>query len=432
MSTIHVVGGGLAGMASALALADAGRAVTLHEGSGHLGGRCRSFHDRRLDAVIDNGTHVLVGANRAALAFLDRIGTRDGLLAVRSLPFADADTNETWDLRLDGGAFGLLPLPGRRLPGVPLRDHTRLWRLLWPKRGRVVADGIDPRTPLGRRLVEPLTLAVMNAPPSEASASLLGRVLRKTLLAGGSAGRVYVARDGLGACLVDPAERALRQAGVAIALNRRLIGLERTDRRLAGLRFAGDTVDLDDGDGVVLALPWHGLARILPAQTGPEGQRAIVNLHFRLDGPARLVRGGPVLGLIGTMAQWLFVRGDIASVTISAADAGSWPADDARAGTVWREIRRHLVDPPNRMPPCRVIAEKRATFVQSPEQVARRPSPRTGLRNLVLAGDWTDTGLPATIEGAIGSGRRAAGYFAAQTRPAVIQNPNAHPISGVP
>lgn len=432
MSTIHVIGGGLAGMAAALALADAGRTVALYESAGHLGGRCRSFHDKHLDRVIDNGTHVLVGANRHALYFLERIGARDGLRAIDSLPFVDAESGLSWTLALRHGVLGLLPLKAQRLPGVRRRDQARLLRLLMPARGATVAERIDPASPLGKRVVEPLTLAIMNALPAEASASLLSRVLRRTLLARGEASKVHIARDGLGACLVDPAARALEQAGVTMHLNTRLVGLQTRKERVVRLDLADRAIELGRDDGVILTVPWYRLGAILPGHDVPEGARAITNLHYRLDRPARLVRGGPVLGLVGTRAQWLFVRGDIASVTISAADALGTARETELAGHVWREIRQQLVDAPDACPPCRVITERRATFLQSPAALAKRPAGGTYLANLALAGDWTDTGLPATIEGAILSGQRASSHFAAQTRPAVIQNGEGHPISGVP
>jgi hydroxysqualene dehydroxylase len=138
------------------------------------------------------------------------------------------------------------------------------------------------------------------------------------------------------------------------------------------------------------------------------GSRAIINAHFRLDNPARLPGGEPLLGLINGTAQWLIARDDVVSVTVSAADALVDTPAEILLATLWADVARALSVPEMPAPPGRLIKERRATFAQTPENQRRRPGPVTAYRNLFLAGDWTDTGLPASIEGAIRSGRIAA------------------------
>ena len=124
--------------------------------------------------------------------------------------------------------------------------------------------------------------------------------------------------------------------------------------------------------------------------------------------PPRLPADLPFLGLIGGTAQWLFVRGEIASLTVSAAtDLAAEPAA-AIALSTWPEVVLALGLEGKELPAYRVVKEKRATFAQTPDQVLRRPPTRSSIANLHLAGDWVDTGLPATIEGAIRSGEMAA------------------------
>ncbi len=174
------------------------------------------------------------------------------------------------------------------------------------------------------------------------------------------------------------------------------------------LRFAGATRTVGRNDRVVLALPPHAANTVMSEPVAPTQQHAIVNAHFRIDRPAGLPGGAPLLGLVGGTAQWLFQRGDVISVTVSAADALVRQDPDRIARLLWGDVARALRLPPGPPPPCRVIKERRATFAQTPAQAIRRHGTRTGLDNLYLAGDWTDTGLPATIEGAVRSGRAAA------------------------
>ena len=154
--------------------------------------------------------------------------------------------------------------------------------------------------------------------------------------------------------------------------------------------------------------PRHQRARWVMYSFSPSGASPIVNAHYRLSTPATLPAGLPLLGLIGGTAQWLIARDDLISVTVSAAAAlVDRDAEDLLAA-LWTDVARALDRPDMAMPPGRLIKERRATFAQSPANEGRRPGPRTSWRNLFLAGDWTATGLPATIEGAIRSGLAAA------------------------
>ena len=173
---------------------------------------------------------------------------------------------------------------------------------------------------------------------------------------------------------------------------------------------ASEDVQLGAADSVVLAVPAAAAGRLLPEITVPSRFQAIVNGHFVLppDLPATDFSG--FVGIVGGTAEWLFRRGDVVSITVSAADSLAAASDDEIATLLWADIRRILAI--GEAPPgaYRIIREKRATFAQTPDQVALRPTTQTPYANLWLAGDWTDTGLPATIEGTIRSGRKAAEF----------------------
>ncbi len=406
---VHVIGAGLAGLAAALSLAEAGRPVTVHEAGPGAGGRCRSYFDRELGLTIDNGNHLLLSGNSAAFAYLDALGGTGALAgpAEPMFPFHDLRSNARWTVRPNRGRLPWWVLSARRrVPGTRLGEYLSLLDLRGIDDDRSVAESL-PHGPLYERLVKPLAIAALNTPPETGLARLLGAVVRETLMLGGAACLPRFPRAGLSAAFIDPALARLRALGTELRMSRRVAGLGIEDGRVAALYLAEGPLKLGPGEAVVLAVPPWVAQNLLPGLSAPDAFEAILNLHFRVSvkpGPAGLV------GLIGGTAEWVFVKEGHVSVTISAANRLVDQPAETLADTVWPEVcaaldlAQRLTD----MPPWRVVKEKRATFAATAEQERRRPGPRVGLANLALAGDWTATALPATIEGAIRSGRRAA------------------------
>jgi hypothetical protein len=266
------------------------------------------------------------------------------------------------------------------------------------------------------RFWEPFALGVMNTEAKDASAHLIGRVLRETLLKGGAASRPYFAEAGLGAALVEPAVAFLRGSGALVAFSRRLRGLEISADRVSRLTFADRTVEVAEDETIILAVPSWEAGGFVPGLTVPTETRPIVNGHFRIEGGFELPDGAPFVGVIGGTAHWLFRRGNIVSATVSAAvELAEKPAEEV-ATAIWRDIAQAIGRPAGAVPVHRIIKERRATIAQTPADDARRPPAATPWRNLLLAGDWTQTGLPATIEGAVRSGHLAAEIAANSAR----------------
>ena len=167
---------------------------------------------------------------------------------------------------------------------------------------------------------------------------------------------------------------------------------------------------MGEGNAVVLAVPPVVATALVPNLAAPSEFRAIVNAHFRIDPPPALA---PIVGVVNATTEWLFAFPGRLSVTISAADRLLDVAREELAETIWREVAQ-VTGLPNALPPWQIVRERRATFAATPREDARRPGAATAWSNLVLAGDWTQTGLPATIEGAIRSGNRAADLVSAQ------------------
>jgi squalene-associated FAD-dependent desaturase len=404
---LHIVGAGLAGLAAAVRLAEDGAEIVLHEATDHAGGRCRSYYEPALDRVIDNGNHLLLSANHAALAFLRRIGADDALLgpARASFDFADLGDGSRWRIEINDGRLPWWIFSARaRVPATGALDYLGAWRLLTAGPQASIAEVMACRGRVYDRLLRPLLLAALNTEPEPASARLAGTILKETLLRGGEACRPLVAARGLSTAFIDPALAWLQARGVALRFGHRLRRVVLAEGRVSGLDFGEEAVALGPGDAAILALPAPVAKALLPEITAPESFRAILNAHFKVDAPPGWP---PILGVIGGTVEWLFAFENRLSVTISGADRLIDRDREDLARELWGEVAA-LTGLDVSLPAWQIVKERRATFAALPAEEARRPGAETRWPNLRLAGDWTATGLPATIEGAIRSGNRAA------------------------
>ena len=213
--------------------------------------------------------------------------------------------------------------------------------------------------------------------------------------------------------LVEPAIRLLQAKGAEIRFEHELRAFAMSDGRISELGFGDGAVPIAADDAVVMAVPPRAAAGLLPGLKTPSRFRAIVNGHFRVNPPQNLA---PVLGVVGGLVEWLFSFPQRLSITISNADRLVDMPRDELAQALWRDVCK-AAGIEGELPPWQIVRERRATFEATPEQNAMRPGPVTAWKNLFLAGDWTDTGLPATIEGSVRSGDRAADLVLARRRP---------------
>ena len=404
---IYVIGAGLAGLSAAVTLAGEGEPATVIEASAQAGGRCRSYHDPILGMTLDNGNHFILSGNHAAFDYLRAIGAADRMIGPEeaTLDFLDRRDGARWRIHPNPGPFPWwLASSARRVAGTRLADYLPLLGLIAPPKDKRIDEVMACRGVLWDRLIGPFLLGALNTDPREASAALAAAVIRESLARGGRAYRVRIAHPSLSAAFVDPALAYLERHGAAVMFGRPARGLAFDGDRVTAVETAAGVIAVTPEDAVIVAAPPWIAQTLIPELIAPDRFNTIVNGHFAYAPPAG---AAPMVGVIGGAAEWVFAFADRLSVTVSGADA---IADDDRedlARRFWADVAAvHAL--PAELPPFRIIKERRATFAATPEQDARRPGAGTRWRNLALAGDWTDTGLPATIEGTIRSGVKAA------------------------
>ncbi|MFF1961240.1 hydroxysqualene dehydroxylase HpnE [Streptomyces sp. NPDC058220] len=430
-----VVGAGLAGVTAALQLADAGVRVTLVEGRPRLGGLAFSF--RRGDLTIDNGQHVYLRCCTAYRWFLDRV---DGAALAPLQDRLDVPVLDVGRARPRLGRLrrNALPVPLHLAAGLATYPHLSLAERASVGRAALALkrldpadpalDGIDFATWLGRhgqsdRTIEALWdlvgVATLNATAPHASMGLAAMVFKTGLLSEPGAADIGWAHVPLGELHDTLARKALDSAGVRTELRTRVSAVSRAAE-------GGWHVDVDgerlDADTVVLAVPQREAHALLPAGAldDPDrlldiGTAPILNVHVVYD---RKVLRRPFFAALGSPVQWVFDRTDASGLTDGQYLAVSQSAVEDEIDLPVSELRaRYLPELERLLPAARgaevrdffVTRERTATFAPTPGVGRLRPEARTRVPGLFLAGAWTATGWPATMEGAVRSGFSAAG-----------------------
>jgi squalene-associated FAD-dependent desaturase len=425
---VVVVGGGLAGLTAAVHCADAGADVTLLEARPRLGGQTFSF--ARGDLLVDNGQHVFLRCCTHYRAFLERLGV-DHLVSLQDrldVPIVDARTGARHRLRRNG-----LPAPlhlARSVLGYHALSPVQRMRLVLAMRALQRVDaaasddinfgawlrkhGQDSRTI--EAVWDLIGVATLNAHADDAALSLAATVFQLGLLTDSAAGDLGWSRVPLQRLHGEPAAAALARLGATVRLGAKV---ERLDERWT-VRLRGG--ELLAADAVVLAVPPAAAEALLPAGatalppgwSDRLGTAPILNVHVVYD---RVVMDEPFLAGLGSFAPWVFdcteqlgiTDGQAITVPVSAAQALiDLPAAEIRTQA---EVALAALLPRTRQAAVLdffVTREREATFRPAPGNGALRPGPVTALPGLVLAGAWTDTGWPATMESAVRSGEAAA------------------------
>ena len=436
MDEVLIIGGGFAGLAAGVALAKAGRKVRLLEQKPHLGGRARSFVDPQSGSLVDNGQHIFMGCYHGALRFLEEIGTLDRIALQPRLRVHFLESPG----RLTTLECPNLPSPWHVLAGV-LRSDSFGWR---EKRevlrlGRAIGSDEHSRDSLNALSVEEwltrlgqsekvqrgfwdlLAIAALNEDPRRAAAATFARVLRLALFSTPADSRLGIPKVGLSDCYTDAAQAYIAVRGGEVELNRSVAGLIISEGVCQGVRLI-DGVEIGAAS-VLSAVPWYELARLLPGDL-LRAEPTFTNLLALRPAPIisinlwfdRALTDLDFVALRGTTVQWLFNRGRIPGAGEHGVSLVLSGAHEHIGRSKEELLTVALHDISELFPAARsatlghslIIKERFATFSPSVGVDALRPSAWSPVRGLYLAGDWTATGLPATIEGAVESGNAAA------------------------
>jgi zeta-carotene desaturase len=432
---VIIIGGGFAGLAAGVALSEAGKRVCVLEQKPHLGGRARSFHDPTTGTVVDNGQHLFMGCYHATRKFLQTIGTSERVefQPRLSVPFLDRSGRIT---RLDCPD---LPSPWHLLLGVlrsgsfTFKQKLEILRLGSDLR-RARGEG-SPRDDesvtawltrrgqsegLQHNFWDLLCIAAMNEDPRIASAKLFERVVKLALFSLPEDSKLGIARVGLSECYTTAATAFIEARGGQVLLSRNVKQLRIEQGACRGVDLDAETVEATE---IISAVPWQQLATILPGDLlrneaffgGALALKPapIISINLWFDGP---ITDLEFVGLRGTNVQWLFDKSHIlgasdhcVALVLSGAHEHVSKSKEELLAIAMKELGEVLPSAKNaKLLHSLIIKERFATFSPSPEAEPLRPAARTPIKGLYLAGDWTATGLPATIEGAVQSGYTAA------------------------
>jgi squalene-associated FAD-dependent desaturase len=445
---VVVIGGGFAGLSAGVALAEHGFRVALLESKPALGGRAYSFTDPVSEDFVDNGQHVLMGCYHATLDFLGKIGTRDRLVAHRNLEIEMLEgpgqrallrtARLPGPFHMTGGLLGYRHLTLRERIGI-MRAGVRLMYLRRFHRERLaqttVADFMNSSGQSARArscFWYPLAIATLNEDPALASAALLAEVLKRAFFSRRADSSFLYSTVGLSDLYCEAARKFIEKRDGVVACRAIVERFEMNPQgTIAAVRLrdgraleAASFIAATTPDRLLKLLPEGATADARFAGLGELKSSPIICAHLWLD---REVTQASFIGFIGTQTQWLFNKRRIfarpderrpgyLSFVISGARDLVERSNEELLDIVLRDVRAML--PAARQAQvlkALVLKEKHATFATDPSSDRKRPPVTTPIPNLFLAGDWVQTGLPATIESAVVAGNVAADAVAART-----------------
>lgn len=423
MSKCIIAGGGLAGLSAAVMLLKNGIEVHLIEASPKLGGRTYSFQDDKIGEHVDNGQHIMMGCYYNTLNFLDIIGASDNVAIQKNLSLKFVkEGGQIFELSTKSDLYPVnLTRAIASYKALTIKERLKVLDLFLDLycieesdlKDITVAqwlenEGQDKNT--RDALWDILAIGTLNSKCEDASAALFARVLKRVFFEGIDASKVVLPLVDLSKMYVEPAVQFIEKNGGTISLGERVMSFNEESEYIRGI--VTNKSSYDSVDHFIAAVPHHSLIKIL----GSNSNDTIDSLNFRYSPilSAHIsLRNNPfeheLYGLIDSSVHWLFNHDSYVSLVTSAADDLAELDEQSIINEVILQLGNYFpVFSPDLVLNWTIIKEKRATFIPTPEIEVLRNSIKSPFRNLYLAGDWTNTSLPATIEGAVQSGFSAA------------------------
>ena len=371
-----------------------------------IGGRCRSFFEKKLGRKIDNGNHLVFSANTNFYELCKIVGSTDRLKVLPpNLFFYDLKKNLSWNLNLKKLTVkGIFKNKLELIPGSNLLDYLSILKFLYVNKRKTVFD-IVGKSRIFESFWDPLTLAVMNTSSKLASANILSNVLKKTILRGEKYCHIYQPKVNWNNAIIEPCINFLNNKGYEIKLRTILKELEISNNLITKLKFNDLTINVNKNDLVVLAIPPSNFLKFFPEYILPKNYNSIINIHYSLPKKLEKKLSHQIVGFINSYTHWVFIKDGYLSVTISDANHLNNLDSNEIANIIWREICSFM-NINQKITDFQVVKEKKATIEQSPSNFQLIKKIKNLPRNLRLSGDWTQTNLPCTIEGSILSGKK--------------------------
>ena len=402
---IYIIGAGLSGLSSSIYSLKKNFDVELYESSNFAGGRCRSFYDKKVHTEIDNGNHLVFSANKSFKKFCDEIeSTKTINIIPPKLFFYDNKFKKKWNIDLSNGLITTLFNYKNLIPNTKLIDYLSFLKFFFVKDSANVYDLVG-NSKIYKTFWEPFTLGVMNTCPKVASAKVVSNVLKETIFKGEKNCFILQPKKNWNETLIKPSLIKIKKKGGKIFFKNTLRQVNFKNNQITELVFNKKTVKLKKNDRVIFAIPPSNLMKFLVHLKLPVKYNTILNIHYKVDKKTLDLFDNKITGFINTISQWLFVKNDHISVTVSNANSYNNTNPQLLANKVWKEIS-NFVKRKIKFTDFQIVREKKATYIQSPQNIRLVKNLKINPCNFFLAGDWTQYNLPCTIEASILSGKK--------------------------
>ncbi|PJA98678.1 MAG: hypothetical protein CO128_06080 [Ignavibacteriales bacterium CG_4_9_14_3_um_filter_30_11] len=418
MKKCIVIGGGIAGLTSAVYLSKSGIKTEVIESKNKLGGRAYSIKDRENKTVIDNGQHILMGCYKETLKFISLINASDNFFYQRQLfiPFINSNSEihylEATKLFYPLNLFiGLLNHSFLNF-SEKISLTTFFIKLAFSKNVDLNKLTVEEwlicekqNENIRKTFWEIICVGTLNSGTKNASAQIFKDILKKMFLDGNFSSTLIIPQKGLSETYCQPANNYINKMGNKISLNENIIELKIENNSVT--KIITDKRIIEDFDFVISAVPLTALTKFY---SGDEIKNisleysCIISIHIWLK--INKLKN-KFYGLINSPIHWVFNHDDHITLVISDANYLIKKSNDEIIDMCFAELKKYIKTKREDIIDYKIIKEKSATFIPNVENLNKRQTTKTKINNLFLAGDWTDTGLPATLEGAVISGKKA-------------------------